>query len=136
MMFKIKNSLSHLVLTSIVFYSPVHAAEIPVVKNLEDQISRLKAASIHISEINSPSDLLKRAKITEKEARAIIEKKFPHSKVAKVDLDNEQGALVYSVSVTSRKSHHDFKVDAGNGQVLYDDQIAEGKDLSDAKDSL
>ncbi len=42
--------------------------------------------------------------------------------VDKVELDNENGAVVYSVEITDASgSHIDVKVDAGNGTVVHQD---------------
>ncbi|WP_456396891.1 PepSY domain-containing protein [Thermococcus sp.] len=61
------------------------------------------------------------AKITPEQAKNAALSKVNGS-VVKVELDNENGYLVYSVEVkTSNGIINDVKVDAGNGKVLYID---------------
>lgn len=53
--------------------------------------------------------------------------------VNKVELDNENGNVIYSVEITNSKETFDVKVDAGNGKVLKVESGAE--DGSEVKNS-
>jgi len=59
--------------------------------------------------------LASQAKITADEAKNAALAANPGTSVTKVELDNENGALVYSVELNNGS---DAKVDAGNGTVL------------------
>ncbi len=63
-------------------------------------------------EINTPR-LKKLAKISEAEAIRIARQRYP-GKLGKVDLENEDGNLIYSVEVGARE----LAIDAGNGKIL------------------
>jgi len=63
-----------------------------------------------------PADLSSMAKITVDDATAAVLKAYPGAKVVKVELDNENGVLVYSVELNNGT---DVKVDAGNGEILH-----------------
>ncbi len=60
------------------------------------------------------------AKITPEQAKAAALAAVPGT-VVKVDLDNENGNVVYSVEVQTANSATEVKVDAGNGKVLSQD---------------
>ena len=66
-----------------------------------------------------------RAKITPDEAKQAALAAVPGT-VNKVELDNENGTVVYSVEITGAGRTTDVKVDAGNGKVLAQDGGAEG----------
>ncbi|QSZ26746.1 PepSY domain-containing protein [Aceticella autotrophica] len=61
------------------------------------------------------------AKITPEQAKAEA-LKVAQGTVTKVELDNENGNLVYSVDIKTNTGSTDVKVDAGNGKVLYQDK--------------
>lgn len=63
-----------------------------------------------------PADLGTLAKITVDEAQAAALAANPGTTVTKVELDNENGYLVYGVELSNGS---DVKVDAGNGSVLH-----------------
>lgn len=63
-------------------------------------------------EINT-TRLLKLAKITKQQAKAIASAKFK-GKFGAVDLENEDGDLIWSVEV----GRHELAIDAGNGKIL------------------
>ena len=63
-----------------------------------------------------PADLSTLAKIKADQAMASAQSAFPGVAVKKVELDNENGCLVYSVDLSNGM---DVKVDAGNGSVLF-----------------
>jgi uncharacterized membrane protein YkoI len=63
-----------------------------------------------------PADLSTLAKIKADQAMASAQAAFPGAVVKKVELDNENGCLVYSVFLSNGL---DVKVDAGNGSVLF-----------------
>ena len=67
------------------------------------------------SEADESAALAAQAKITSEEAQAMALKANPGATVTKVELDNENGTLVYSVELSNGL---DVKVDAGNGKIL------------------
>lgn len=59
------------------------------------------------------------AKINAGQAKAAALAQFPGATVGNVELDNENGNVVYSVQLTDKSGKgQDVKVDAGNGKVL------------------
>jgi uncharacterized membrane protein YkoI len=75
-----------------------------------------------VSEADEAAALAGLATITPEQAKAAALKANPGTTVVKVELDNENGALVYSVELSNGL---DVKVDAGNGAVLYTDSGAD-----------
>jgi len=63
-----------------------------------------------------PADLSTLAKIKADRAMAAAQAAFPGTAVKKMELDNENGCLVYSVVLSNGM---DVKVDAGNGKVVH-----------------
>uniref|UniRef100_A0A7C3UZF7 Peptidase n=1 Tax=Desulfobacca acetoxidans TaxID=60893 RepID=A0A7C3UZF7_9BACT len=63
-----------------------------------------------------PADLAALAKITADQAVAAGQAAFPGAKVEKVELENENGCLVYEVHLSNGM---EIKVDAGNGKVVH-----------------
>jgi hypothetical protein len=63
-----------------------------------------------------PADLSSLAKITADSAKAVALQANPGTTATKVELDNENGCLVYSVKLSNGS---DVKVDAGNGAILH-----------------
>jgi len=63
-------------------------------------------------QMNTP-DLKKLARISSADAIAIARKKY-QGKLGKVDLENEDGNLIYSVEIGKRE----LAIDAGNGKIL------------------
>lgn len=93
--------------------SPSYTATIRVA-NAQDQKEKSSASG----EASEAAQLASQAKITAEQAKAAALKAVP-GQVAKVELDNENGNLVYSVEVKDTQGKSiDVKVDAGNGQVL------------------
>jgi len=74
------------------------------------------------------------AKITADQAKEAALAQYPGATVGKVELDNENGYLVYSVRLTdSSGKGQDVKVDAGNSKVLATE--ADGPDDAEAHGS-
>jgi uncharacterized membrane protein YkoI len=71
-----------------------------------------------MSEADEAAALAGLATVTPEQAKAAALKANPGTTVVKVELDNENGALVYSVELSNGL---DVKVDAGSGAVLYTD---------------
>ena len=71
-----------------------------------------------LSEADEATALGSLATITPEQAKAAALQAHPGTTTLKVELDNENGALVYSVELDNGM---DVKVDAGNGAVLYVD---------------
>jgi len=69
-----------------------------------------------MSEADEAAALAGQAKITVEEASAAALAANPGATVVKAELDNENGALVYSVELSNGA---DVKVDAGNGAILH-----------------
>jgi uncharacterized membrane protein YkoI len=86
--------------------SPSYASSIAV-----DQ-----AATEGISEADEAAALAGQAKISLEEAKSAALAANPGTTVVKAELDNENGALVYSVELSNGL---DVKVDAGNGAILH-----------------
>ncbi|MEJ2671085.1 MAG: PepSY domain-containing protein [Deltaproteobacteria bacterium] len=63
----------------------------------------------------APADLSTLAKIKAQDALNAAKKAYPGITVKKVELDNENGCLVYSLEL---RNGCEVLVDAGNGQVL------------------
>jgi uncharacterized membrane protein YkoI len=72
-----------------------------------------------MSEADEAAALESSAKIEPEEAKAAALNANPGATVVKVELDNENGALVYSVELSNGQ---DVKVDAGNGAILSTEQ--------------
>jgi len=66
-----------------------------------------------------PADLAALAKITAEQAMAAAQAAYPGSKVQKVELENENGCLVFCVSLSNGL---EVKVDAGTAAVLRHEQ--------------
>lgn len=85
------------------------------------------------SEADEARRLAQLAKITADEAKAAALAQFPGGTVQKVELENENGSLVYSVHLTDANGKAwDVKVDAGNGTVLHTE--AEGAEGNEANE--
>ena len=63
-------------------------------------------------EVNTPR-LKKLAKITAQQAKRIARARF-NEKIGRVDLENEDGNLIWSVEI----GKHELAIDAGNGKIL------------------
>jgi|GEM_PF-4284132 len=69
-----------------------------------------------------PADLTSLAKISADQARDVALGLYPGEEVVEVELDNEDGCLVFGIEFAGG---HEVKVDAGNGKVLYEESDAE-----------
>lgn len=79
-----------------------------------------------------PADLSTLAKIKADQAMAAAQAAFPGVAVRKVELENENGCLVYSVDLSNGM---EVKVDAGNGSVLFHEQAGkEGREGREGRD--
>jgi uncharacterized membrane protein YkoI len=65
------------------------------------------------------------ARITPEQAQAAALAQVPGT-VKKVELENEDGNVVYGVEIKTAKGESDVKVDAGDGHVLHVEQDGEG----------
>lgn len=81
-------------------------------------ISVDQAATDGMSEADEAAALAGQAKISIDEAKTAALAANPGTTVIKAELDNENGALVYSVELSNGS---DVKVDAGNGAILHTD---------------
>ena len=72
-----------------------------------------------VSEADEAAALADSATITPEQAKTAALDANPGATVVKVELDNENGALVYSVELSNGL---DVKVDAGNGDILSTEQ--------------
>lgn len=79
-------------------------------------ISVDQTATDGMSEADEAAALADQAKITVDQAKAAALAANPGTTVVKAELDNENGALVYSVELSNGS---DVKVDAGNGAILH-----------------
>jgi len=83
------------------------------------------------SETDEAAALAGLATITPEQAKAAALEANPGATVVKVELDNENGALVYSVELGNGL---DVKVDAGNGAILSTGQEDADEDADDVDD--
>ena len=72
--------------------------------------------SIHIGDVDEKS-VANQAKITPDEAKQIAAKSV-NGTAKRVEVENEDGYLVYGVIVNTTAHSYDIKVDAGNGNIL------------------
>ena len=72
--------------------------------------------SIHIGDVDEKS-VADKAVITADEAKQIAEKSV-NGTAKSVEIENEDGYLVYGVIVNTTGHSYDIKVDAGNGNIL------------------
>ena len=85
-----------------------------------------------------PDSLAKRAKITEAAAAATAQKRVPKGKIEGVELENENGKLIYSYDIkTAGKSGVDeVNVDATTGKIIafaHESPAAEKKEAAAEK---
>lgn len=66
-----------------------------------------------------PANLAALAKITANQAMAAAQAAYPGAQVKKVELENENGCLVYAVELSNGL---ELKVDAGTGKVVHQEQ--------------
>lgn len=84
-----------------------------------------QTATEGMSEADESAALQDEATITAADAESAALAANPGATVVKTELDNENGALVYSVELSNGA---DVKVDAGNGSILFTDSDAGGED--------
>jgi len=58
------------------------------------------------------------SKTTPEQAKAAASSQFPGASIIKVELENENGSLVYGVALTVNGKGYDVKVDAKGGQIV------------------
>ena len=83
-----------------------------------------KTQTENLSEADEAAALQSQADIIAADAEAAALAANPGASVIKTELDNENGALVYSVELSNGA---DMKVDAGNGAVLFTDSGADSE---------
>jgi len=83
-----------------------------------------QAAMEGMSEADEAAALQGKATISAADAEAAVLAANPGATVVKTELDNENGALVYSVELSNGA---DVKVDAGNGSILFTDSGADNE---------
>jgi hypothetical protein len=92
------------------------SAEMPPPAAPGQESSRVPAYSCSIKVPEpEPADLTSLARISADKAMTAALAVYPGSRVRKVELQSENGCLVYSVSLSNGL---EVKVDAGNGQVV------------------
>ncbi len=84
------------------------------------------------SESAESAALAGQAKVTIEQAKAAALAANPGATVVKAELDNENGALVYSVELSTGA---DVKVDAGNGAILHTDTGADEGEVKGGPDT-
>lgn len=72
-----------------------------------------------------PLDLSSLAQIKPEEAQDAVLAAYPGAMIQEIELDNENGCLVYSVELNDGR---EVKVDAGNGEILYVDSSDENEE--------
>jgi uncharacterized membrane protein YkoI len=83
-----------------------------------------QAATEGMSEADEAAALQSKATISAADAEAAALAANSGATVVKTELDNENGALVYSVELSNGA---DVKVDAGNGAILFTDSGADNE---------
>jgi uncharacterized membrane protein YkoI len=83
------------------------------------------AATDGMNETDEAAALSGQAKITIEQAKSAALAANPGAGVVKAELDNENGALVYSVELNTGAN---VKVDAGSGAILHTDTGADNQD--------
>ena len=100
--------------------SQTPGAKSGAVQNANSQVPAY-TCSIKVPE-PEPRDLSTLAKIKADRAMAAAQAAFPGTAVKKMELDNENGCLVYSVVLSNGM---DVKVDAGNGKVVHQESAGQ-----------
>jgi uncharacterized membrane protein YkoI len=85
-------------------------------QTLLDEQQPQYSGSIQVDEADEAAALQSEATISAADAEAAALAANSDTSVIKTELDNENGALVYSVELSNG---NDVKVDAGNGQILH-----------------
>jgi uncharacterized membrane protein YkoI len=100
-----------------------------------DSSTRVDGAQYEgVSEADEAAALASSATITPEQAKAAALAANAGATVVKVELDNENGALVYSVELSNSL---DVKVDAGNGDILSTEQAdAEAGDQDNVQEEV
>lgn len=111
---------------------PVYSSTIKVANPQDNANDRAKNAKDN--EKQESTQLASMAKITAEQAKASALKAVAGT-VTKVELDNENGNLVYSVEVKTSNSIIDVKVDAGNGKILAQDSGQDKENKASEKES-
>ncbi|WP_235603321.1 PepSY domain-containing protein [Thermoanaerobacter sp. YS13] len=109
---------------------PMYQGTIKVANSQDNAIDNEK--NLKDSEAQDNAQLASLAKITPDQAKAAALKVVPGT-VTKVNLDNENGYLVYSVEIKTNTGLVDVKVDAGNGAVLAQEK---GQDNEKSKEKV
>jgi Peptidase propeptide and YPEB domain. len=86
-----------------------------------------------LSEADEAAALQGMATISADQAKAAAVAANPGTTVVKVELDNENGVLVYSVELNNGL---DVKVDAGNGAILHIEQAGADQETSGDRDNV
>ena len=77
------------------------------------------------SEVDEAAALAGMATVTPEQAKAAALKAYPGTTVVEVELENENGAVVYEVELSNGM---DVIVDPGNGMVLYIEHDSDGSE--------
>jgi uncharacterized membrane protein YkoI len=78
-----------------------------------------QGATPEASEADETKALQGLAKVTADQAKAAALAQYPGATVSTVQLENENGFVVYSVELTQSGKGYEVKVDAGNAKVLH-----------------
>ncbi len=104
---------------SLLFFGAITALALPAVAEglhssiqVPGAVSGDKKTAEAREEINTDR-LVKMSKITKDQAKTIASKKFK-GKFGKIDLENEDGNLIWSVEIGKKE----LAIDAGNGKIL------------------
>ena len=75
-------------------------------------------------------------KITEQQAKDIVNKEAPNGQITKFKLDREHGKMVYEVEVMDGNVEKEFDIDAETGTVLKSESETKNKVIETPKISL
>lgn len=119
---KIGTAIFGLLMVAVLGIGIVSVSAIATNTNPLDNIPSIGAADVpdvgaKVLESEESAQLVHLAKITPEDAKAIALKKVG-GEIKKVELDDENGNVVYSVEIIKDQKELDIKVDAGNGEIL------------------
>jgi uncharacterized membrane protein YkoI len=77
------------------------------------------AGAAEAGEADETKALQALAKVTPDQAKAAALAQYPGATVSSIQLENENGWVVYGVELTQSGKSYDVKVDAGNAKVLH-----------------
>ena len=72
-----------------------------------------------LDDMDEPAQLLRLARITPAQAKAIARRIIPDGVIKEVELENHGGGVVYEVEILQSEVEFEVIIDAGTGEVLF-----------------